>query len=119
MPADTDILIYAFRQVLNLHHLNQGKVALRVDAENSLNRDLHAAFMCLFFSHTGASSQLKHALYGTQLYLSVGGPLIQYKQGTQQGYNLWMLLFALFIQPLIDHINENCKLDYNIWCADD
>lgn len=117
--AASQIFLSTPSEGLNLHHLDPCKVALRVDAENAFNRALHAAFLCLVCSHASASAQLTHALYGTQPYLVVGGTLLRSKEGAQQGYSLGRLLFALLIQPLIDHINEKCKLDYNVWCADD
>lgn len=39
-------------------------------------------------------------------------------QGTQQGDPLWIFLFSLILQPLVDELQAKCKIDLNVRCAD-
>lgn len=66
-----------------------------------------------------SAAQLEHALYGTQPYLTAGGRLLRWAEGTQQGDRLGGLLFTLAIHPLLKRMSEKCKLDLNAWYADD
>jgi hypothetical protein len=57
-------------------------------------------------------------LYG-QPYVVAGRTLLLSRQGTQQGYPLGMLLFALAIKPLVLRIQSECELELNLRYADD
>ena len=119
LAAGTEVLIHGFRDALKAHGLDPGKVLLRVDAKNSFNSILRAAFLRLVILHTPSAAQLVHALYGAQPFLTVGGQLLRSAEGTQQGDPLGGLLFCLVIQPLVMRIHVARRLDFNGWYADD
>eukprot|EP00173_Palmaria_palmata_P004548 Plantae.Rhodophyta-Palmaria_palmata.ctg6422.p1 GENE.Plantae.Rhodophyta-Palmaria_palmata.ctg6422~~Plantae.Rhodophyta-Palmaria_palmata.ctg6422.p1 ORF type:complete len:280 (+),score=16.51 Plantae.Rhodophyta-Palmaria_palmata.ctg6422:65-841(+) len=119
MAAGTEVLIHGLLHVVTQHHLDPGKALLRADGHNAFNEVERNGFMKQVCVHAGAAAQLTHALYGTQSFLVAGDTLLRSAQGAQKGDPLGMLLFALAIQPLIDTINEDCKLDFNVWCAND
>jgi hypothetical protein len=95
------------------------KVALRVDAANAFNTVSRAEILERVCEDAPPAARFVHAIYGGQPYVMAGRAMLLSRQGTQQGYSLGMLLFALAIHPLILRVQSEFDLELNLWYAGD
>jgi hypothetical protein len=114
-----DVVAHDVRAAIEKYGHDDGRVLLRIEAENAFNKVSCAAMLGGVLTHVPGMAPMAYAIYGQPPILKAGDTLFTSREGAQQCCQLSMIMYCDAEHPTAEKIETKCSLDVNLWIADD